>query len=88
MGLQDETIEVYATPDRAVAERVIDEVLSPAGIPADIHNRQSSAFPAPAASSGRYFIAVPRNRAAEALDALREAQEGGVIGDEGELAEA
>jgi hypothetical protein len=86
---QDEDFtEVYATPDRAVAERVVDEVLSPAGIPAVIHNRQSSAFPAPAASFGRFFIAVPKSRTAESLDALREAQEGGVLGDEGEVAEA
>ena len=85
--LEDMT-EVFATPDQAVAERVIDEILTPAGIRAAIHNRQSAAFPAPAASFGRYFVAVPKSRAAEAIDALREAQEGGVLGDEGELAEA
>jgi hypothetical protein len=84
----DDMTEVYATADLAVAERVLDEVLIPAGIPAAIHNRQSSALPAPSSLFGRYFIAVPKNRAAEAIDALREAQEAGVLGDEGELAEA
>lgn len=88
MAAEEDFIEVYATPDMANAERVMDEVLTPAGIPAQIHNRQSSMFPAPAASSGRYFLAVAKSRAAQALDALREADEAGVLGDEGEVAEA
>jgi len=84
----DDMTEVYATTDLAVAERVLDEVLTPAGIFAVVHNRQSSIIPAPSSLYGRYFIAVPAERAAEALDALREATEGGILGDEGELRQA
>jgi hypothetical protein len=88
MAISDELVEVYRSTYRAVAQMAIDEVLSPAGIPADIHNRTSSSLPAPASMAGNFFIAVPRARAAEAIDLLTEAQEGGVLSDDGEVGEA
>ena len=88
MAVSDDLVEVFRCTDRAVAQMAIDEILSPAGIPADIHNRTSSILPAPASMSGGFFVAVPRSRAAEAIDLLTEAQEGGALSDDGEVAEA
>ncbi len=86
-GATDELIEVFHCTDESVARMAIDEVLAPAGIAADIHNRSSHAFPAPASMSGGFYIAVPRARAAEAVEALNEAMEDGALSDDGEVAE-
>ena len=88
MSDSDELVEVFRCTDRAVAQMAIDEVLSPAGIEARVHNRTSSILPAPASIAGGFFVAVPRNRVAEAIDLLNEAQEGGALSDDGEVAEA
>ncbi len=89
MADQDEDfVEVFRTTHQAAAEWVVDEVLTPAGIPAAIHNRTSSFSPAPDAMPGGYFIAVASSRAAQALDALREAEDAGVLPDTGEIANA
>jgi hypothetical protein len=81
----DQTIEVFRCTLEGVAQMAIDEVLTPLGIPADIHNRTSHALPAPASMAGGYFIAVPHPRAAEAIAALREALSGGVLPEDGEV---
>ncbi len=86
-GPKDELIEVLRCTDQAEAQMAVDEVLEPAGIAADIHNRSSHAFPAPASMSGAFFVAVPRARAQEAIEMLNEAQEEGIISDDGEVAE-
>jgi hypothetical protein len=88
MGDEDDLVEVFQCTHEAVAQMAIDEVLTPEGIPATVHNRTSKAIPAPASMMGDYFIAVPRGRAAEAIDALNEAQEAGALSDDGEVAEA
>jgi hypothetical protein len=85
--MPDETVEVFRSRDLALAQIAIDEVLTPAGIPAAIHNRTSTMIPAPATLQGGYFVAVPRDRAAEAVDALEAAQDEGVLSEAGEVAE-
>jgi hypothetical protein len=88
MADEDDLAEVFQCTYDAVAQIAIDEVLRPAGIPATVHNRTSKALPAPASMMGDYYVAVPRSRAAEAITALNEAQEAGVLSDDGEVAEA
>jgi len=84
-GTKNELIEVFRCTDEALARMAIDEVLEPAGIPADIHNRSSHAFPAPASMSGGFFVAVPHARAREAIELLDSAQEDGVLSEDGEV---
>jgi hypothetical protein len=84
---QEEMVEVFRCTDQMVAQMAIDEVLTPAGIPSRIHNRTSSAFPAPAAMSGGFFVAVPKIKAAQAVEALRDAQEEGSLSEDGEVQE-
>jgi hypothetical protein len=85
--IADELVEVFRCSDELLAQIAIDEVLGPEGIPALVHNRVSHAFPAPASLPGAYFVAVPVDRAREAVDALREAQGEGLLPLEGEVAE-
>jgi hypothetical protein len=84
-GLPNDLVEVFRCTDEAVAQMAIDEVLEPAGIPAYVHNRSSHAFPAPASIAGGFFVAVPRSKAAEAREALREAQSGGALSTDGDV---
>jgi hypothetical protein len=83
--VNEELVEVFRCTSLATAQMAIDVVLSPAGIPADIRNRTSTILPAPASMMGDYYLAVPRGRAAEAIDLLRGAQEGGALSDQGDV---
>jgi hypothetical protein len=80
---EEDVIEVFKTREQMAAQAAIDEVLGPLGIDSYIHNRVSHALPAPATMEGGYFIAVPRDRATEAVQALTEALSDGAI--DGEL---
>ncbi len=85
---EDDTInevEVFRTADPLAARVAVDEVLKPAGIEADIHDRTSHTFPAPAAVPGAYFVAVRQKDVGEAIRALSEAQEAGLLPKEGEV---
>ena len=62
--VDEELTEVFCAPDPLGAQTAVDEVLTPAGIPAMVHNRVSHAFPAPASMPGGYFVAVPVARVA------------------------
>jgi hypothetical protein len=88
MAEPDDMVEVFKCTSLASAQMIIDEVLSPEGIPAVVHDRMSMMIPAPASMVGGFFIAVPAEAAAQAIDALREADEGDLIPDDGEIAEA
>src|SRR5262245_47073902 len=77
--VDEELTEVFRAPDAMGAQAAIDEVLTPADIPAMVHNRTSHAFPAPAAMPGAYFVAVPVGKAPEAIGLLREAIEDGAL---------
>jgi hypothetical protein len=83
----DEMVEVFRAGDRALAQQAIDEVLAPARIPAVIHNRSSSSFPAPASLPGAFFIAVPVDKRTAAIDALRGAVDAGALPPLGTIAE-
>ncbi len=75
----EELIEVFKTREQLAAQAAIDEVLEPLGIDGFIHDRMSHALPAPASMDGGYFVAVPKERAREAVEALREAVGDGAI---------
>ncbi len=81
----DEMIEVFRTTDAALAQMAVDEVLTPAEIPSVVHDRFSKSFPTPATGSGGFFIAVPANKAADAIAALKEAQAEGILPNDGEV---
>lgn len=76
---EDELVEVFRTTDEMGAQAAIDEVLTPAGIDAFVHDRVSHRLPAPASMPGSYFIAVPVDKAAEAGQLLRDAITDGVL---------
>ena len=82
MASSDEWVEVLRCPDEICAQIAVDEVLDPAGIAAQIHNRTSHAFPAPAAMPGGYFVAVAEEQKREAITALKEAQSAGALPEE------
>jgi hypothetical protein len=86
MDTEENMIEVFTTGDRMTAQAAIDEILTPAGIDAVIHDRVSTMLPAPASMPGAYFVAVPETQIHAAAEALREAMDGGIV--EGELIEA
>ncbi len=85
--MADEMVEVALARSNAEAQMIVDEVLSPAGIPATIHNRSSTMIPAPATLQGGFYVAVPRAAASDAADVLAEAQDNGAIPDEVIVAE-
>ena len=81
----DEMVEVFRAANRMSAQAAIDEVLGPLGIEGFIHDRNSHALPAPDAMPGAYFVAVPIERASEAVAALRDAVTDGAV--DGEINE-
>ena len=81
----EEYIEIYRCNDQLEANRVVDELLGPGGVEALVHNRSNGALPG-AAESGGYYVAVPSDSAAEALQILTEARADGELeADSGEL---
>ena len=81
----EDRVEVFRASNRMAAQAAIDEVLGPLGIEGFVHDRVSHALPAPDSMPGAYFVAVPTERAAEAVAALRDAVTDGAI--DGELNE-
>lgn len=75
----NDLVEVFRATNEMGAQAAIDEVLTPAGIDAFVHDRVSHRLPAPASMPGSYFVAVPQERAADAMEALREAITDGVL---------
>ena len=75
----DDMVEVFRAVDRMGAQAAIDEVLEPLGIDAFVHDRNMHALPAPASMPGGWFVAVPADRVAEAIGALRDAITDGAI---------
>lgn len=75
----DDMVEVFRAVDQMGAQAAIDEVLGPLGIDGFVHDRMSHALPAPDSMPGGYFIAVPADRASEAVAALRDAITDGAI---------
>src|SRR5262245_4426219 len=77
--VDEELTEVFRSPDEMGAQAAVEEILTPADIPAMVHNRVSHAFPAPASLPGAYFVAVPVGKAPDAIALLREAIEDGAL---------
>ena len=75
----DDVVEVFRAVDKMGAQAAIDEVLGPLGIDGFVHDRMSHALPAPDSMPGGYFVAVPADRASEAVAALRDALTDGAI---------
>lgn len=75
----DDVVEVFRAVDKMGAQAAIDEVLGPLGIDGFVHDRMSHALPAPDSMPGGYFVAVPADRASEAVAALQDAITDGAI---------
>ena len=78
MDSSDETVEVYRTSSELEVNRVVDQLLNPAGIECFVHDRVSHALPA-RGEAGSYHLAVPRQQAGPALDVLRSARQDGEL---------
>jgi uncharacterized membrane protein len=83
---EPEFIEVGFSPDLPLAQMVVDEVLKPEGIVGVIHDRASVMIPAPATMTGGFYIAVPKEKALDAIAALKTALSAGVVPDSLEVA--
>lgn len=79
----EQTVEVYRCNQELEANRVIDELLGPAGIECFVHDRASHALPVPSSQTGALFIAVPAAQAAQARSLLLQARADGELDDSG-----
>jgi hypothetical protein len=85
----EDLVEVYRTAAPLEADRVIVEVLEPAGIPCFRRDRISHALPAPDAQSGAYFVAVAVADAERARQLLEQARADQILDTaEGEIVRA
>jgi hypothetical protein len=79
MDNEADVVEVFETRDPMAARAAIDQVLTPAGIDAVVHDRVSHMIPAPATLNGGYFVAVRHSQLIQAIEALRDALQVGTI---------
>jgi hypothetical protein len=75
----EELVEVYRSSSELEVNRVLDELLGPEEIQGFVHNRTSSALPAPSSETGAYFIAVSRAQEAAARRVLERARDDGEL---------
>ena len=76
---REELVEVYRCTLELEVNRVIDELLAPAGVECFVHDRTSHSLPAPSSGTGDYFVAVPRAQAAQAREILAQARSDGEL---------
>ena len=82
---EPEYVEVYRTESAIVAQKMLDEVLRPEGIRAQMHDRLEKMFPGQGKPGGVY-IAAAVEQADAARELIHEAIEDGFVEeDEGEL---
>ena len=80
----EDVVEVYRTDSDIVARKVVDVLLRPDGISADIHDRKDAMFPG-AGQPGSLQIAVPRKDVERARQIITEAVDNGFLdAEEGE----
>jgi hypothetical protein len=77
-------VEVYHAESLMAAQKIVDVLLTPEGIPAQLRDRIDQVFPS-VAQPGGVYIAVPSGRREQALAVLDEARENGYLdGEDGE----
>jgi hypothetical protein len=80
-----EYVEVYHTDSTIAAQKVLDTLLVPEGVRAQLHDRKEGMFPGQGLPGG-VFIAVDKEQEDKARELIAEAQENGFLeDDEGEL---
>ena len=71
-------VEVFEASTLAAGQKILDVLLLPEGIEADLHDRSDHAFPAEG-QPGAHFIAVPLPQEARAREVLSEAMNNGFL---------
>jgi len=80
-----EYVEVYHTDSTIVAQKILDTLLVPEGVHAQVHDRKEGMFPGQGLP-GSNFIAVVKEHADMARELIAEAHENGFLDDDdGEL---
>ena len=80
-----EYVEVYHTDSTILAHKVLDVVLAPEGVRAQVHDRTQTYFPGDGLP-GQVFIAAVKEQADMARELIAEAQENGFLEeDDGEI---
>jgi hypothetical protein len=74
----EDFVEIYHTDSLMAAQKIIDVLLTPAGIAVQIHDRIDQAFPS-LGKAGGVFIAVQADLREKALAILDEAREDGFL---------
>jgi hypothetical protein len=80
----DDFVEVFQADGMISAQKIVDVVLAPGGVEAQIHDRKDQALPG-IGQPGGYFIAVPESQREKAVGLIDEARENGFL-DEDEVA--
>ena len=75
-------VEVFQADSELAAQQIVDVVLGPGGVEAQIHDRKDQALPG-VGQPGGFFIAVPVSQREKAVGLIDEARENGFL-DEGE----
>ena len=71
-------VEVFVASTLAAGQKILDVLLLPEGIEADLHDRSDHVFPAEG-QPGAYFIAVPLTQETRAREVLSEAMKNGFL---------
>jgi len=79
----DDLVEVFQTDALISAQKIVDVVLAPGGVEAQIHDRKDQALPG-VGQPGGFFIAVPQSQREKAVGLIDEARENGFL-DEDEV---
>lgn len=79
----DDFVEVFQADALIAAQKIVDVVLAPGGIQAQIHDRKDQALLG-AGQPGGFFIAVPTSLREKAVGLIDEARENGFL-DEDEV---
>jgi hypothetical protein len=80
-----EYVEVFHTDSTIVAQKILDLLLVPEGVRAQLHDRKEGMFPGQGLPGGVY-IAVVKEQEDAARELIGEALENGFLGDdEGEI---
>jgi hypothetical protein len=79
----DDLVEIFQADALISAQKIVDVVLAPGGVEAQIHDRKDRALPG-VGQPGGYFIAVPQSQREKAVGLIDEARENGFL-DEDEV---
>jgi hypothetical protein len=78
VDIETDIVEVFEASAMHAAQKIVDVILLPEGIEANLHDRSDHAFPAEG-QPGAYFISVPVTQEARARELLEEAMKNGFL---------